>query len=125
LPSGDEAWASQGLQPALNVRPGLPLERPSPLRVDGRVAFSCVDIRKAFGGVQALIGASLSASFGEVHALVGENGAGKSTLIKALGGGWADSLITQPQTGDHVASPSIAPTVLNPGAGSPAPATNP
>lgn len=86
MPSGDEAWASQGLQPALNVRPGLPLERPSPLRVDGRVAFSCVDIRKAFGGVQALIGASLSASFGEVHALVGENGAGKSTLIKALGG---------------------------------------
>jgi ribose transport system ATP-binding protein len=54
--------------------------------VDGRVAFSCLDIRKAFGGVQALIDASLSASFGEVHALVGENGAGKSTLIKALGG---------------------------------------
>jgi len=86
LPSGDEAWASQGLQPALHVQPGLPLERPAPHRVDGRVAFSCLDIRKAFGGVQALIGASLSASFGEVHALVGENGAGKSTLIKALGG---------------------------------------
>ena len=35
-------------------------------------------------------------------------------LIKALGGGWGDSLITQPHVGDHVASPSIAPTVLNP-----------
>jgi multidrug efflux system outer membrane protein len=35
-------------------------------------------------------------------------------LIKALGGGWADSLILQPGHGDHVASPSAAPTVLGP-----------
>jgi multidrug efflux system outer membrane protein len=33
-------------------------------------------------------------------------------LIKALGGGWSDSLIHQPQMGDHVASPSSPPTVL-------------
>ena len=33
-------------------------------------------------------------------------------LIKALGGGWADSRITQPNHGDHVAAPSAAPTVL-------------
>jgi len=33
-------------------------------------------------------------------------------LIKALGGGWADSYITQPEHGDHVSSPSAAPTVL-------------
>ena len=33
-------------------------------------------------------------------------------LIKALGGGWADSYITQPEHGDHVASPNAAPTVL-------------
>jgi multidrug efflux system outer membrane protein len=46
-------------------------------------------------------------------------------LIKALGGGWADSSIIRPDHGDHVAAPSAAPTVLNPGAGSPAPATNP
>jgi multidrug efflux system outer membrane protein len=46
-------------------------------------------------------------------------------LIKALGGGWADSLITKPQHGDHVAAPSAAPTVLGPGAGSPLPVANP
>jgi multidrug efflux system outer membrane protein len=46
-------------------------------------------------------------------------------LIKALGGGWADSSITQPEHGNHVDAPSAAPTVLNPGAGTPLPATNP
>jgi multidrug efflux system outer membrane protein len=46
-------------------------------------------------------------------------------LIKALGGGWADSYITKPEKGDRVDAPSAKPTVLNPGAGSPLPATNP
>jgi ribose transport system ATP-binding protein len=36
--------------------------------------------------VRALVDASFSANFGEVHALVGENGAGKSTMIKILSG---------------------------------------
>jgi ribose transport system ATP-binding protein len=36
--------------------------------------------------VRALVDASFSANFGEVHALVGENGAGKSTMIKILAG---------------------------------------
>ena len=35
-------------------------------------------------------------------------------LIKALGGGWADSYITQPEHGDHIAAPNAAPTVLPP-----------
>ena len=38
-------------------------------------------------------------------------------LIKALGGGWADSLISQPHQGDHEDAPSAAPTVLGPGPG--------
>ena len=43
-------------------------------------------ISKAFGGVRALVDASLDLYPGEIHALLGENGAGKSTLLKALAG---------------------------------------
>lgn len=43
-------------------------------------------ISKAFGGVRALVDASIDLYAGEIHALLGENGAGKSTLLKALAG---------------------------------------
>jgi ABC-type sugar transport system ATPase subunit len=45
-----------------------------------------VGLRKAFGGVQALAGASLTARPGEILALMGENGSGKSTLVNIVAG---------------------------------------
>jgi len=50
---------------------------------------------------------------------------GTVRLIKALGGGWADSTITQPEHGNHVDAPSAVPTVLGPASGSTLPATHP
>lgn len=43
-------------------------------------------VRKRYGGVRALQGASITAAGGEVHGLLGPNGSGKSTLGKVLAG---------------------------------------
>jgi simple sugar transport system ATP-binding protein len=51
------------------------------------------DLRKSYGSVQALRGASFDVSAGEVVALIGDNGAGKSTLVKCLSG------VEQPDSG--------------------------
>ena len=48
---------------------------------------------KTFGAVEALRGADLSVTRGEVHAICGDNGAGKSTLIKLISG------VEQPDAG--------------------------
>lgn len=56
-------------------------------------ALRLQDIVKAFPGVRALDGVSLTVLPGEVHALMGENGAGKSTLMRVLGG------VLQPNSG--------------------------
>ena len=44
------------------------------------------DVSKAFGGVQAVAGASFTLRPGDVQAVIGPNGAGKSTLFNLLTG---------------------------------------
>lgn len=50
-------------------------------------------IKKSFGGVQALKSVDLEICKGEIHCLAGENGCGKSTLIKTISG------VYQPDSG--------------------------
>ena len=57
-----------------------------PADVSGPDLLTLRDVRKSFGGTQALENVGFSLAAGEVLALLGENGAGKSTLIKILAG---------------------------------------
>jgi ABC-type sugar transport system ATPase subunit len=54
------------------------------------------ELCKRFGGVRAVVDASVAFAAGSVHGLVGENGAGKSTLAKIVSG------VYQPDTGELV-----------------------
>src|SRR5439155_12808105 len=46
-------------------------------------------VSKSFGGVHAVVDASVAFAPASVHGLVGENGAGKSTLSKIISGVYA------------------------------------
>lgn len=49
-------------------------------------ALEVRDLRKRFGGVDAVAGVSLAVAAGERRALIGPNGAGKTTLFHAIAG---------------------------------------
>ena len=67
----------------------LPGDSARPARADQPQAAEALrleGVSKSFPGARALSEVSLSASAGQVHALVGENGAGKSTLMAIASG---------------------------------------
>src|SRR5580692_1652536 len=77
LPQARNALSGPRMQPASaaprsDVRP--------------QAAITALGVRKHYGHVEALRGASLTVGVGEIVALVGDNGAGKSTLMKVICG---------------------------------------
>jgi ABC-type branched-subunit amino acid transport system ATPase component len=50
------------------------------------VLLSLQGVRRTFGGLAAVDGASLEVGSGEVHGLIGPNGAGKTTLLNLISG---------------------------------------
>ena len=74
--------------PSDPLRPGAPASEPARDGTAPRLEMR--DCSKAFPGVQALSGVSLTVGAGEVRALLGENGAGKSTLMNLLDGVFPD-----------------------------------
>jgi ABC-2 type transport system ATP-binding protein len=58
----------------------------SATRATTPMAIEATDLRKRFGKVDALDGATLHVRTGTVYGLLGPNGAGKTTLIRALVG---------------------------------------
>lgn len=76
-------------------------------RDDQNVAIECDGVSKFFGSVRALHRVSLSVSYGEIVALVGDNGAGKSTLVKVLSGSEHPDEGTLKLDGHHYSSYSL------------------
>jgi ABC-type branched-subunit amino acid transport system ATPase component/ABC-type branched-subunit amino acid transport system permease subunit len=62
------------------------LEQWLPPRPQNPVAAQTYDVRRSFGGVRALQGASIVVPAGEMVGLIGPNGAGKTTLFDVVSG---------------------------------------
>jgi ABC-type branched-subunit amino acid transport system ATPase component/ABC-type branched-subunit amino acid transport system permease subunit len=64
---------------------GLPL--PAFLRpADNASELRVAGVAKHFGGIRAVVDASIAVRSGEIHALIGPNGAGKTTLFNLVSG---------------------------------------
>ncbi|HLH64066.1 MAG TPA: ABC transporter ATP-binding protein [Solirubrobacteraceae bacterium] len=56
------------------------------MTADSEHVLEVVDLRKHYGGVVAVDGASFTVARGSITGLIGPNGAGKSTALAAIGG---------------------------------------
>ncbi|MFD0575130.1 ATP-binding cassette domain-containing protein [Dactylosporangium darangshiense] len=87
---GDAAATADGEMPGLLDRSGADRSAAAEGALGGAPraasAITAVDLRKEFGGVMALDGASLNVTPNGVHCLIGPNGAGKSTFFNLLVG---------------------------------------
>ena len=79
VPVGDAA-------PAPSMLPMLGKQGPAPSPASSSPLLVVDGIEKAYGGVQAVAGASLRLHVGEVVGLIGPNGAGKTSLFDAISG---------------------------------------
>jgi ABC-type branched-subunit amino acid transport system ATPase component/ABC-type branched-subunit amino acid transport system permease subunit len=55
-------------------------------RHDGGVVLEARDLAKAFGGIKAVVDASVTVTDRSLHALIGPNGAGKTTVFNLISG---------------------------------------
>jgi branched-chain amino acid transport system ATP-binding protein len=65
---------------------GLPLPAFLLLGSSEEKTLQIEGVHKQFGGIRAVVGASLELRSGEIHALIGPNGAGKTTLFNVATG---------------------------------------
>jgi branched-chain amino acid transport system permease protein len=85
-------FAQRWRQPRAPARPVTPaVSVPAAAAVPRATAgagklLECIEVRKAFGGIQALRGVTLGVREGEILGLVGPNGSGKTTLINVVSG---------------------------------------
>jgi branched-chain amino acid transport system permease protein len=66
--------------------PAAAAAAPAPAADAGRPVLEVAGLAKAFGGLQAVDGASFAVRRGSITGLIGPNGAGKSTLIDLVSG---------------------------------------
>jgi branched-chain amino acid transport system permease protein len=75
-------WVPERLPlPAVPAQPA-----PAAAAIEARPVLACREVRKSFGGIEALKGVTIDVREGEILGLVGPNGSGKSTLINAITG---------------------------------------